>query len=257
MKGWRLSELYGGLVTAVRTLSILPLPGRDAQSMASALPWFPLVGCVLGFMAYGCAMLASCLTGSTWPELAAFTALGAGIILTRGLHLDGLSDWADGFGSIADRERTLDIMKDPRVGVFGALALIVVLLGKWLAITRLFTHGGGTWLAGAFTVSRSVVVLLAVWLPYARPQGGTAAPFVSAARPVHFVAAILVSSGLLLALGGWKVLLLLGAGMLAGSLFGISCRRRLGGVTGDLLGAACEMVELAMLVLADIMILQP
>jgi len=245
--GLNIRELYGGFVTATRTLSILNVPGSDAQSFSSALPWFPAVGALLGFLSYGWAALIAPLTCGGWPEVLAFMVLASEITLTRGLHLDGLSDWADSFGSISDRKRALEIMKDSSVGVFGVLALLTVLLGKWIILTRLFSQGRELWLVGAFIISRTVMVELAATLPYARSEGGTAAAFVSGARLIHLFSAISFSVLLLYLILGWQSLLLLCLGLLTGALFGFHCRRRFGGITGDLLGASHETAGLAVL----------
>jgi len=119
-----------GLVTAFRTLTILPVPGRDAGEMASSLPWFPVVGGVLGSLFAALALVTNELSGGHWPGGAAAAALAGGIVLTRAIHLDGLADWADGFGGGGDRKKTLAIMKDSATGVFGVTAIVAVLLIK-------------------------------------------------------------------------------------------------------------------------------
>ena len=245
----RLRESYGGFVTAMRTLSILPMYGPEAKNMPSSLPWFPVAGLILGSLAYVPAYLTTLAFGRTWPSASAFVAVAAGVYLTRGFHLDGLSDWADGFGSIGDREKTLAIMKDSRVGVFGVLAVAIVLLGKWVAITRLFRYGAGVWLIPAYIISRSMIPDLAVRLPYARLGGGTAASVVTDSRPVHRIAALSISVLLTASLFGLPGLAALIIGLAATAWFGHGCRRRLGGVTGDLLGACCELIETLILLI--------
>lgn len=240
-------ESYRGFISALRTLSILTVPGRDASSMASALPWFPLVGGLLGLIVYGVTAGADYILGSTWAEAAGFLGVASGIILTRGFHLDGLSDWADGFGGYSNRKRILEIMKDSHVGVFGVLALIIVLLGKWIAITRLAEIHCIYLLPAALIISRTMVVALAVSLPYARPEGGTAASVVSDAGYMHLIIAGLSAAALLSILYGWNGLLLMGIGAIVCAGFGWSCNRRLGGITGDLLGTCNELVELSVL----------
>jgi len=235
-----------GLVTAMRTLTILPVPGREADGMADALPWFPLAGGLTGLLVYGLSRGIGLVSGD-WAGGAAATALVAGVLLTRGFHLDGLADWADGFGGGRDRAHTLAIMKDSRVGSFGVLAVLVVLLLKYVALLRLAGTGALHLIVPVFIVSRTVPVDLSVRLPYARPEGGTAAPFVEGARPFHRTAALLAALVLLLALSGWRGWVLLAVGMAASRLLGSWFRRRVGGVTGDLLGAACELVETGLL----------
>jgi adenosylcobinamide-GDP ribazoletransferase len=237
-----------GFSTAVRTLSLIPMPGRDARELASALPWFPLVGALLGAALLGVLRGLDALGLRSWPEGEAGLLVLASTALTRGLHLDGLADWADGLFSMSSKERTLEIMKDSRVGAFGVLALLLGLGLKWVSTARLIGSGAATWIIPAFIVSRTVQADLAVALPYARESGGTAAPFVNGARPRHRVGAWALSATLLLAAGPWA----LGAalvGCAAAIGLGLLYKRRLGGITGDLLGAAGEMTETLLLVL--------
>jgi len=243
----RLGEVSGALVTAFRTLTILPVPGKEVSSPASSLPWFPVVGLTLGGLVYAVAMVVDLAASHTWPEVVAFAALAAGVFLTRGLHLDGLSDWADGFGSLADREQMLEIMKDPRAGVFGVTALILSCLGKWVVLVRLWQLRAGLWILAAFVVSRTMQAELAAAFPYARREGGTARAFVEGTKPGHRVGSLVAAALILYALFALKGLGALALGVLTGELFGLWCMKRLGGVTGDILGACSEFVEFAVL----------
>ncbi len=237
-----------GLVTAVRTLSILPIPGRDADDMAASLPWFPVVGGLLGLFLFGLCLGAKLAGLAAWPEGVAFGVVVMGALLTRGLHLDGLADWADGFASMTDREQTLRIMKDSRIGTFGVLVLIAVLAAKWTAIIKLFNHGTAIWLIAAFIVSRTIQVELAASLPYARPGGGTASSFVQGARARHRFGAWIIATVCLFAVGPFGPLTL-AIGLLSAGILRIWFKRRLEGVTGDLLGASSELVETLLLLL--------
>ncbi len=239
-----------GLVTAFRTLTILPVPGKDAEKLSGALPWFPVVGLAMGLGLYALALLAGLLPGGvTGPVLGAAVLVAAGCFLTRGLHLDGLADFADGFGGAFEREKTLSIMKDPRVGAFGVIALVVVLIAKWSAFFCLIDSNMAAWVIAALIASRTAQVELAATLPYARAEGGTAGAFVAGARGRHR----------LIAWGGALLLALLCCGpagpaaLLVAGLLALALRawfnKRLGGVTGDLLGAASEIIETSVLVL--------
>ncbi|MFP6869109.1 MAG: adenosylcobinamide-GDP ribazoletransferase [Nitrospinota bacterium] len=239
-----------GLVTAFRTLTILPVPGRDAGEMASSLPWFPVVGGVLGSLFAALALVTNELSGGHWPGGAAAAALAGGIVLTRAIHLDGLADWADGFGGGGDRKKTLAIMKDSATGVFGVTAIVAVLLIKWVSLARLVSAGAFVWIIAAAIISRGMQVEWAAWLSYARPEGGTAASFVNGARPSHRWGALLGALVLLLLFCGPAGGLALAGGWLAAKGYGLWCRRRLGGITGDLLGAGSELVEALILTAA-------
>jgi len=235
-----------GFVTALRTLTILPIPGKEAGRMADALSWFPVVGFLLATVLLVLARALDFLTGG-WNEGSAAVVLSVSAILTRGLHLDGLSDWADGFGGGSTREATLAIMKDPRAGAFGVVALVLVLLAKWAAFSRLIETGAFHWVIPAFVVSRMAMVELAVCLPYARSEGGTAAPFVKGARTSHRFISLLTALALVLAWSGTAGLILMTAGWAASHILGLWFRRRVGGLTGDLLGACSELVETGLL----------
>ncbi len=240
----------GGIVTAFRTLTILPIPGVDARSPASALYWFPAVGLVIGCMQFGAAAAASFLCLDRWPELAALAAVGTGVLLTRGFHLDGLSDWADSFGSIADRDRMLAIMKDSRVGVFGVLALTLQLLSKWILITQFMEMNAPGWLIAAGIISRAMQVEMASSAPYARPEGGLGLAFVSGSNRRHRITALVFSLFITVCSFGAAGLAVFLAGLVVCRMMVRSSRRRLGGVTGDLLGACSEWVETAVLLTA-------
>jgi adenosylcobinamide-GDP ribazoletransferase len=233
-----------GFITAIRTLSILPVPGKDADNMASSLLWFPVVGLLLGSILYAIVYGAGLVLDNPWPEGIAAVVLGCSVLLTRAIHLDGLGDWADGFGGRGDRQKILAIMKDPHTGSFGVVAIVVVLLIKWVALTRLVEGDIPIFIIVAFVISRAMMAELASTLPYARSEGGTAAPFVKNARPAHrffsLGAAIVLSVVLAGPVAGS---VFFGIGWMTCRLFGYWCRRRLGGVTGDLLGACNEIVE--------------
>lgn len=232
-----------GLVTAMRTLSVLPVPGREAGKFSDSLYWFPLVGLFLGGLQAAAAMLAA---GFAWPELSAALVLLSGVVLTRGMHADGLADMADGFFGGRDREARLRIMKDPSVGSFGVLALVLLYLLKWVVLARLLAGEFWTVLIAGVVLARVAQVVLASLLPYARSGGGTASGFVSGAGAWHAAAALLTGAGLVVLLTGFSHLFftLLGAFVAVSVLVGWLSVRRIGGVTGDVLGAASELCEL-------------
>lgn len=238
-----------GLTTAFRTLTILPVPGRDASEPAASLPFFPVVGGVLGLMLWGISLSNGLFQDGGWPAGVAALMLVAGSLLTRGLHLDGFADCIDAVGGARDRERRLAIMKDTHLGAFGAVALVLLLLAKWIALTRLVSSGTAVWVILVLAVSRTMQVDLAVRLPYARRERGTGHPYVTGAAPWHMGVAAAAAVGI--ALGGYGPLglgaLVVGIGITR--IFGAWCRSRLGGITGDLLGAGNELVEVCLLFL--------
>ncbi|MCF8061880.1 MAG: adenosylcobinamide-GDP ribazoletransferase [Deltaproteobacteria bacterium] len=236
---------FNGLITAFRTLTILPVPGHESDDLASALPWFPLVGLLLGtFLALAGRLWTHAVEG--WSGGGAVLLLIASVLLTRGLHMDGLADWADALGGRPDRETRLAIMKDPGLGAFGAVALGLVLLAQWTALERILDLGDPCILLLPWIVTRTMMAELAGTLPYARPGAGTAGPFVHGAsggrRLVALVAGLMLSTawgaaGLLCFFAAWG----------ATRLFARHCRKVFGGVTGDLLGALNEILATGIL----------
>ena len=242
--------MWRGLVTAVRTLTILPVPGGEAPSVAMSLYWFPLVGLLIGLLQWGAGGLVGATAIKGWPGGAAAAVLVAGALLTRGLHLDGLADWADATAVLAGREKALEVMKDPRIGALGAVALVSVMLVKWVALTRLAAADALVWIVPACVIARAMQVELAALLPYARAEGGTAGAFVGGAGAAHRLA-VLASAALLVLVpfGGMGAAVLV-LGWAFARAFAWRCRVRYGGVTGDLLGACSELTETLVLAAA-------
>ncbi|WP_151526652.1 adenosylcobinamide-GDP ribazoletransferase [Serinicoccus kebangsaanensis] len=243
--------MLAGLRDATTFLTRLPLPAREGFDLARAAWALPVVGAVVG-----------AATGLTaWagvfllpPLVAATLAVLVEVLLTGALHLDGLADCADGCGG-RDRESRLAIMKDHATGVYGATAVVLALLLHVAALGGLLAVLDGWQLvvltAAAGAVSRTVVPVLAHALPYAR-AAGTAGAFVAGLTGRRVVAA--VASGAVAALvaalllGPGTGIALVAAGALAVLSVGWWSRRTLGGVTGDVLGAAAEVTRLACLV---------
>ena len=237
-----------GLVTAFRTLSIIPLPGKDASNLAASLPWFPVVGLTLGGIIYAIMRILKFCSATPWPQGCAIGGVVCAVILTKGLHLDGLSDWADGFiGGGWDKQKTLEVMKDPHSGVFGVISVVVILLVKWVCYTRLMENGMPVWIVSAVIISRTMQVESAATLPYARSNDGTGAPFVRNARGIHRIIAVSCATGFLFLLNGIAGFFGLIVGWIVCGLFGLWCKKRIGGITGDTLGACSEIVETVVL----------
>jgi adenosylcobinamide-GDP ribazoletransferase len=244
MKG----NMLSGLVTAFRTLTIFPTPGQDAPKLSNSLPFFPVVGFTLGLLLWLVSLLDRLISGSGWPMGIAALMLVANIISTRALHLDGLADFADAVGGAWDKAKRLEIMKDSRLGVFGGVAVITALLCKCLAFARLISVGSTVWVILLCMIARTMQVHLAVRLDYARAEGGTAGSFVQGASGYHLVAAYMITLVAALLFGPF------GLGALALAviitwLYGAWCRQNIGGITGDLLGAGNEIIEVILLLL--------
>jgi adenosylcobinamide-GDP ribazoletransferase len=237
-----------GLGTALRTLTAIPWRGRESEDFAASLPWFPVVGLLLGSTLYGLSLSWQLLPFPPWPAGAAILLAAADICLTRGLHLDGLADWADSIGGLSQREKRLAIMKDTSLGSFGVLALVLALLAKWIAFERLISCGAAICLIPVFIISRTMMVELMTTLRYARSGEGMGRPFVTEASTRHRVLSHMAAAVLCIPFGPF-FLLLFCLGWIETWLFGIRCRYAFGGITGDLLGTANEMVAITLLMI--------
>jgi adenosylcobinamide-GDP ribazoletransferase len=210
------------------------------------------VGLLLGAVLGGWAELTA---QSGKPLVAAFLVLSAWVLFTGALHLDGFCDFCDGlFGGRTPEDR-LRIMKDPHVGTFGVVGAIVSLLGKWVLLVTLSERRGDLlpWIvAASVCVARCLVLVMAGAGRYARPEG--TGRMLIAARPVEAAAFGLVGGAASLALLSWAGILTALAPFLASLLVVLALTRmalqRVGGLTGDCLGAAIEAAELAFLLAA-------
>ena len=233
-----------GPVLAIRYLTILPVPGHDDtdRGLGRAAAWFPVVGLALGVLVMGVDRVTTHLFP---PLLSALLTVTAWKILTGGLHLDGLADCLDGLMG-RDREHRLAIMRDSRIGTFGAVGLILFLMIEIVALTDLPPAPRWRVLVAAPAVARAVPPLLARLFGAARSEGQGAA-FVAGVRAsgaaVALALAVLVAVAALGVIGLVAAALALLVAVMVAWLIG----RRLGGLTGDVLGAAVEGAELAVL----------
>jgi adenosylcobinamide-GDP ribazoletransferase len=235
------------LPLALTFLTKLPWPWRGPAAegaLARAMFWFPWVGALLGLGFWGVWLGLHRLLPA--PAAAALL-LAFTVVITGGLHLDGLADTADGLGGGRSATDALRIMKDSRVGAFGVLSLILALLLKFALFLSLGEAGGGRALILYPIISRWAMVFLAYLSPYARPEGGLGQAMTEGASR-RVLAGASLSAGVLalLILGTSGLILLAGAAALVwlGSLY---FRARLGGITGDVLGATNEVLEVAVL----------
>jgi len=229
---------------ALQFLSSLPvrLPGMpEPREVGRSLLCYPLVGLLFGVLLW----LASHLLQGTAAPLHAALLLALWVLLSGALHLDGLADSADAWlGGFGDRERTLQIMKDPRSGPIAVVTLVLVLLLKFCALWVLVERGAGALLVLAPVVGRAAMLGLFLGTPYVR-QGGLGQALAEH-LPRRAAGWVLLGSVLLcLLLGGlravWPMAVALGVFLWLRRLM---CQR-LGGATGDTAGALLELLELA------------
>ena len=231
------------LLVAIGFLTRLPVPASvfdDARAQSRSLAWYPLVGAILG----GLLCLLAWLLQQAPPLLSAVLLLLAWVSLTGALHLDGLADSADAWiGGLGDRERTLTIMKDPRSGPAGVVALVLVLLLKFAALASL-PAPAWTALLLAPLLARAALTLAFLSTPYAR-SGGIGSALVAAPRAAAIAG--LLACAAACAFAGWRGALALAVAALAFALWRRACMRRLQGMTGDTCGALAELIEAAVL----------
>jgi adenosylcobinamide-GDP ribazoletransferase len=234
---------------ALTFLTILPWPRpvvAGPEELARSLIWFPWVGLLLGGLYAALGGLAL----RFWPPAgAAALLLTLTVLLTRGLHLDGLADTLDGLGGGRDRDSRLAVMKDSRLGAFGALGLVLALLLKGVFLAVLLAAGRFAAVLLFPAVSRAGMVLLAWLSPYARPEGGLGQAMTEGVTPRIVLGALgpVLLWGLMLA--GLRGLVLLGAAAVVVLALSRLFTRLLGGITGDVLGAVNELVEILALAL--------
>ena len=229
--------------SAVSFLTRFPLGSADygRRDLARGLPFFPLVGAVVGattaLVAIGCGRFLP-------PLIAALLAVGWQGLVTGGLHLDGLADSADSYGA-HDRERALAIMRDSSVGSFGTIAIVLDVGIKAAAIAALLERSDVLGPVVAAATLGSMASLPGMILPYA---GGGTGRFLADARPIGAILAVAAAAimvGISIGLASFGAV---AVAVAIDALWSWHCSRRLGGVTGDTLGAGAELVQLAVLI---------
>ena len=267
-------ELVREFLLAVQFFTRVPIVGRLAgwvgfspALLRASAGHFPGVGLLVGGVAATAYAAVNAILPDTHftPLVAAVLSTVVSVLLTGGFHEDGLADVADGLGGSYDRTRALDIMKDSRVGAFGAMALVLALLAKVALLALLGSVEGvptgwdeaplSTWyvcaaLVAGHTVSRALPLLLIAWLPHV---GDTAA---SKSKPladqitarsllVAFIWLFMALALVLSVLDAMNLIVACSFAMLALLWMGCWFKRRLQGFTGDCLGAAQQVCEIA------------
>lgn len=237
---------------ALQFLTSIPAPHRDAPAavdLGRSVLYYPLVGLLIGALL----VAASAILANVDPMLAAALLLVVWVAATGGLHIDGFADTADAWvGGYGDRDKTLAIMKDPRRGAAAIVGVMLLLLLKYAALTVLLRNDEWPALLVAPVIGRAALVVLFLTTSYVRPGG------IGAAHAAHLPrrAALAVLAATLLATVAIDVAmiipLIVAVAVVAALRYMVRCR--LGGSTGDTLGASCEIVEAAVLVTAAILL---
>jgi adenosylcobinamide-GDP ribazoletransferase len=233
--------VWAGLRLSITLLTAVPVPGTpgtpDRRTAAAAMYWAPFVGLGLGAAAAG--VLVACRAGHTGALLGAVLAIALLAFLTRGLHLDGLADLADGLGSRKPAAQALEIMKRSDIGPFAVVTLVLVLLIQVTALARADQVGRGPLAIVAATVAARLAIMLACrpGIPAAQPGLGA-----MVAGTVNPLAGTLLAQAAVLcavAVGPIYGLAILASLLVSFALTAVATRR-LGGITGDVLGAIAE-----------------
>lgn len=239
-----MSALWAEFLSAVGLLTRLPLPRIATPEGAGAAWAWPLVGVIVGSIA---AVAASALLVLGVPAtVAAAALLATQALLTGALHEDGLADTADGFFGGWTVARRLEIMKDSHIGSYGTLALILTVLARWSALCVLLT--GPLWgVIAVAALSRAPMAVLMAALPNARGTGLAQ----SVGRPERATAWVAVGLAMAIAMvlaGFWAALAMSAVLGMVTLWLAWTALARIGGQTGDVLGAAQQLAEMAALV---------
>ena len=226
---------------ALSFLTVLPVYKKMAstEELARSVSYYPLIGLLLGLMSAGINFMLHRLGLTIAADVLAIVSI---IVLTGGLHLDGLMDTADGLLSGKNRERQLEIMKDSRVGAMGVLALSILLLLKVTFLYELKFDLKLTTLVLAPVAGRWAMVYAITRYPYARASGGLGS-CLKQAGPFQFIVASFILVVTCIGLSGLKGLVIIGTILLAAMMITGTIYKCLGGMTGDTYGATGELIE--------------
>lgn len=245
------------MLAAISFLTRLPVPRRlifGAEDTGRATVYFPLVGALIGLMQTGALLFfqSAARENTLRAVIAAALLVLVNVFVTGALHLDGLADMADGFGGGRDKDRILEIMRDSLIGSFGAVALLLLLLLKVVAIAALI-ESDAAWriMLIAPALGRWATVPLGKFLPYARKSGGLGKSVTDYVGWQEVGGASVLMAIILFGLLDWRLAAVLWLfTVLITAFIGSWCRKKIGGITGDTMGANTEISETAVLLAA-------
>ncbi|MBI5187715.1 MAG: adenosylcobinamide-GDP ribazoletransferase [Nitrospirae bacterium] len=219
----------------------------EENRFGKAAVFFPLVSLLIGGLLVIISKLTSLFLPLSVSDAIVITTL---IIITGGLHIDGFADTIDGFAGGKDRDDVLRIMKDSGIGAFGAAGLIMLLLIKYLSIQSLQMDMKYWILAVMPVFGRWAVLPMGLLFRYARLEGGTGKAFAEAIKIKEFVTGTILCLFIVVLLLGVMGFLMLAGIFIVTLIIGWYSKRRIGGITGDVFGAAIEINELMTLILS-------
>lgn len=248
MRGKLRLEL-GRLANVLGFLSRIPLPPglfderAKPERLDEAAIWFPVAGLLIGIFPATTYFIAANILPATF---AAGLAVATGMLVTGSLHEDGLSDCADGLGGTRDKQKALDIMRDSRIGTYGAAALVFSLGLRWAALATLSPEAGVAALLISHAAARGSITTALSFSYYARPHGAASVVERGIARD-QWAMVIAISLLLSFLFGGWWGGLATIGGFAVAALFLSFFARRIGGYTGDALGGMEQLSEITIL----------
>jgi adenosylcobinamide-GDP ribazoletransferase len=234
------------LLTAIQFLTVIPFPKSfvaGEEELERCVPFFPVVGLLIGIIVAAVDYFIGIILP---PFPASVITVIAMTGISGGLHMDGLADMADGFFSSRPREKVLEIMRDSRTGVMGVIAVVFVIVMKvslLLSLSLPLPYRFGVILLMPLAGRCSLVMMMTV-LAYVRPEGGLATAFSEGKTWLS-----VLWSAVFLVVAGWIAVQWIGiaaslSSILMAALFSVYCFRKIGGYTGDTLGALCEITEI-------------
>jgi len=242
-----------GFIYALQFLTIIPVKikgNTDERELGRSTAFFPLVGAVQGIILVGANLIFSRFLPI---EIASALILTILILTNGGFHLDGFADTIDGLAGGSTKEERLNIMKDSRIGAIGVVAIVLLLLIKFLAINNLssqFPTPHSHYILFLLPViGKWSMVPMAYWADYARPTGGLGKVFTEHTEIREFLLATIFALSASVILLSWYGLVYAGIIFIAVYLLTVFFRRKLGGVTGDVFGFQSEVSEVIFLVL--------
>jgi adenosylcobinamide-GDP ribazoletransferase len=232
---------------ALQFLTIIKLSRKidiTEENLGISMSYFPVVGLCIGLVLVLARWSLAFVLPSSVVDVLVIAIL---VVLTGALHLDGFADTVDGLAGRGDREKTLAIMRDSKIGTFAVVGITLILLLKTTSLASLPLFMKDKSLLLMAVLGRWATVPLAAFFPYARAGHGTALAFSRFAGIREVIIASLIALGIAVRLLQYKGLIIFVAVALVSCLLGLFFKSRIGGVTGDIMGAACEVSEIVVL----------
>lgn len=234
------TSLTADIFAALRLLSRLPVVASYSPPRPESAWAWPVAGAIIGALTAAVGMV--CLP--LGPAIAAAIALGAQIMITGAMHEDGLADTADGLWGGWDKKRRLEIMKDSHIGTYGVMALLIITLIRWSALTALLAAGQWVAIIAIAAISRAPMAVLLAILSNARGTGLSQSVGAIPTRSAQL--AVLIGIAFALLLGWHGIMAAIAVSVVVTSLM-ILAKKKIGGQTGDILGASQQLAEAAAL----------